>query len=482
MAFTPAQEAVLDQIIEAFQNGKRLSDLPDVKGTNPYKLIVEVLDEDGESKKAALATLLPYLEEECSYGVERSLSVSSPACTRVGSTIFHKSLPIHSRMKGCLLDDDGNVVEYLSPRDWTGQSRDGSRGQVMVEIPAHYRKFKEDGDIFGVRISELPLPGYHYVPKMYISAYQATVQRTGNKLASVVNNTPDFRGGNNNADWDGSYRSLLGLPATAISRTNFRNYARNRKAGSTEWNCMTYDAQKALYWLFVIEYANLNTQAPFNAELTAEGYRQGGLGAGVTNLTGNKWSAFNNYYPFIPCGYTDMLGNGTGVVPFTMPAEYDPEAETAHIEYVPRYRGIENPFGHLWQWTDGINVRISPTEENGGDGLSKVFVCSDPSLFKDNGYDGYSHVGNEARNEGYVKEIIGGEYGEIMPAVVGGGSTTYYCDYHYTNIPTVESLRGVLFSGSAHYGANAGFASADSGSAPSDTPANFGSRLCFLPR
>ena len=482
MAFTPAQEAVLDQIIEAFQNGKRLSDLPDVKGTNPYKLIVEVLDEDGESKKAALATLLPYLEEECSYGVERSLSVSSPACTRVGSPIFHKSLPIHSRMKGCLLDDDGNVTEYLSPKDWTGQTRDGSRGQVMVEVPAHYRKFKEDGDIFGVRVSELPLPGYHYVPKMYISAYEATVQRTGNKLSSVVNKTPDFRGGNNNADWDGSYRSLLGLPATAISRTNFRNYARNRKAGSTEWNCMTYDAQKALYWLFVIEYANLNTQAPFNAELTAEGYRQGGLGAGVTNITSAKWSAFNNYYPFIPCGYTDTLGNGTGVVPFTMPTEYDPEAETAHIEYVPRYRGIENPFGHLWQWTDGINVRISPTEENGGDGLSKVFVCSDPSLFKDNGYDGYSHVGNEARNEGYVKEIIGGEYGEIMPAVVGGGSTTYYCDYHYTNIPTVETLRGVLFGGNAADGAYAGFAYAGSYNAPSGTYAYVGSRLCFLPR
>ena len=47
MALTAAQEAILEQIIEAFQNGKRLSDLPDVKGTNPYNLLVEVLDEDG---------------------------------------------------------------------------------------------------------------------------------------------------------------------------------------------------------------------------------------------------------------------------------------------------------------------------------------------------------------------------------------------------------------------------------------------------
>lgn len=35
MALTAAQETVLEQLIEAFQNGKRLSDLPNVKGTNP---------------------------------------------------------------------------------------------------------------------------------------------------------------------------------------------------------------------------------------------------------------------------------------------------------------------------------------------------------------------------------------------------------------------------------------------------------------
>lgn len=482
MALTAAQEQTLVQIIEAFQNGKRLSDLPDVKGTNPFDLLVEVLDTDGESKKAALASLLPYLEEQCSYGVERSLSVSTPSCTRIGDVNLHKSLPIHSRLKGCLLDDNGDVVEYLAPNDWTGQTRDGSRGQVMVEIPLHYRKFSYEGGMFRVRLSELPLPGYHQVPKMYVSAYEATVQRTGNKLASVVNDAVDFRGGNNNAAWDGTYRSFLGRPATGISRTNLRSYARNRKTGSSEWNCMTYDAQKAIYWLFVVEYATLNTQAAYNPELTSEGFRQGGLGAGVTDLTGEKWNSFNGYYPFVPCGYTDTLGNNTGVVSFTMPDEYDPDATSPVTTNVPRYRGIENPFGHIWQWTDGINVRISPTEANGGDGLSKVFVCSDPALFKDDGYDGYSHVGNEARNEGYVKEIIGGEYGEIIPSVcTGAGSTTYFCCHFRTNIPTTETLRGLLFGGSAYDSARCGFACANSDYVPSYSNANIGSRLCFLP-
>jgi hypothetical protein len=148
---------------------------------------------------------------------------------------------------------------------------------------------------------------------------------------------------------------------------------------------------------------------------------------------------------------------------------------------VPRYRGIENPFGHIWQWTDGINVRISPTTANGGDNLSKVFICNDPALFSDDGYDGYNYIGDEARAEGYVKEIIFGEGGDIMPTVVGGSSSTYFCDYHSTSIPTSEELRGVFFGGGAGNVADAGFAFANSLRVPSYSYSSIGSRLCFIP-
>lgn len=479
MALTAAQEATLQQIIEAFENGKRLSDLPNVSGTNPYNLLVEVLDEDGESKKASLASLLPYLEEDCSYGIEYDTAVSSPTCTRIGNMALHKSLPIQSRMRGCLLNDEGKVVEYLDPRDWTGQVRDGSRGQVMVDVPLHYRKFETEGTKRRIRLSEFPLPGYHQVVQIFPAAYEATMQRSTGKLCSVVNDDADYRGGNNNANYDGSHRSFLGRPATGISRTGFRNAARKRNGSATaEWNAYLYQAHKTLFWLFAVEYATLNTQAEYNAELTSEGYRQGGLGTGVTDWNSNDWTNYNGYNPFVPCGHTDALGNTTGVVPYTA---YNEDGSELKTSYVPRYRGIENPFGHIWKWTDGINIRISPTEENGGDGLSKVFVCEDPSKFSDSGYDNYKHVGNEARAEGYVKEIIFGEEGDIMPSVTGGGSTTYFCDYHYTNIPTSETLRGVLFCGHANSGAHAGFAYANTLRAPSVTYAYLGSRLCFLP-
>ena len=477
MAFTTEEEATLRAIMTAFENGKSINELPEVSGTNPFELTCEVLD-NGESRKAALSSLLPYVEEQCMYGIEYDITVSSPDVTRIGNMALHKSLPIHNRMKGCLLADDGTVNEYLNPKDWRGQTRDGSRGQVMVELPMYYRKFETDGNKRRVKLSEYPLPGYHQVKKKYVSAYEATVQRSTTTLCSVVNTDADYRGGNNNAEWDGTYRTLTGRPATQISRTNFRNYARKRKSSTKEWNCMTYDIQKDIYWLFVVEFATRNSQKAFNAALTAEGYKQGGLGDGVTTLESGKWNTFNSYYPFIPCGYTDELGNGTGEVEYSMPAEYDSSIKKVKV---PRYRGIENPFGHIWQWTDGINVRISPTEENSGDGLSKVFVTDNPEYFNDSNYNNMSHVGNEARAEGYVKSVIFGEDGEIMPDVVGGGSTTYFCDYHYTNIPTSEALRGVHFGGSAGDGSAAGLVFAYSNNAPSNTYAVIGSRLCFIP-
>lgn len=434
-------------------------------------------DADKE-KLTALGALLSYPEDVFSYGVQFDTSISSPSCTRVGNVALHKTLPIQSRMRGCLLDDDGQVVEYLDPRDWTGQVRDGSRGQVMVEIPMHYRKFETNGTKRVVRLSEYPISGYHQVPKMYVSAYEASIERSTGKLCSVVNDGADYRGGNNNANYDGTYRSFLGRPVTSINRTAFRSAARKRKSGSSEWNCYLYQVHKALFWLFTVEYATLNSQAAFNAELTSEGFRQGGLGEGVSDWSNSDWSNFNGHCPFVPCGHTDTLGNSTGVVAYTV---YNADGSELKTLNVPRYRGVENPFGHIFKWTDGINVRISPTEANGGDNLSKVFVCEDPSKLNDTNYNGYKHVGNEARTNGFVKEIIFGEDGEIMPSLVGGGSTQFFCDFHWTKIPTTEKLRGVMFGGYALYDVYDGLAYAHSVYAPSDFQTNVGSRLCFIP-
>lgn len=423
------------------------------------------------------------------YGVQININVADPALVRVGRPELHVTLPVQSLMRRCLLDDSGNVTTYLHATDSTktdtGATADlsGANGMVMVEIPKHYRKFEFDGTTITALISLYPLPGFHEVPKMYRSAYEATIDRTVTatpKLASVVNTTAAFRGGNNNTAWDGTYRSLLGLPATQTSLTNFRKYARNRGAAGLNgcgWNCDLYAAQLATYWLYVIEYANLNCQKDYNAEPTSEGYKQGGLGAGVTTLNGTKWNTYNSYYPFIPCGITNSLGNRTGVVEFTMPDEYDTGVVTK--VNVPSYRGIENPFGHIWSWTDGCKCEIQSDADGA---LSKFYICNDPAKFQDTSYTDYEQRGELPRKEGYVKRMMIGEYGENMPIEVGGGSTTYFCDYFYTSLPTSGSaMRGVLFGGRAANGASAGLSYASTLHAATHTDAYIGSRLCFIP-
>ena len=421
------------------------------------------------------------------YGVRIKTTVAATTLERIGRPELHTSLPVQSKMRRCVLKDDGTVAYYLHPTDSTKRDTGaaanltGADGMVMVEIPKHYRKFEFDGTDLIALISEYPLPGFHEVPKMYRSAYEATVDRTvaaTPKLASVVNTTAAFRGGNNNTAYDGTYRSFLGLPATGISLTNFRNYARNRgNAGlnGKGWNCDLYAAQLTTYWLFVIEYANLNCQADYNAQPDANGYKQGGLGAGVTTMSDANWNTYNGYYPVVPCGVTNSLGNASGVVAKTI----NNGAGISYTFQVPSYRGIENPFGHIWSWTDGCKCEIQ-SEEAGG--LSKFYVCNDPAKFQDSSYNDYDYRGNLPRSNGYVKAIMGGEFGDNMPTTIGGASTTYFADYFYTNVPTSgTAMRGVLFGGYAYNGALAGLSCAHTYHAASYTYAFIGSRLCFIP-
>ena len=139
---------------------------------------------------------------------------------------------------------------------------------------------------------------------------------------------------------------------------------------------------------------------------------------------------------------------------------------------------MENPFGHVWSWTDGCKCNIQSADAGG---VSEFFVCTDPAKFQSNDYTDYEKRGELPRNEGYVKIMMIGEYGENMPTAVGASSTTYFADYFYTNVVSNTGQRGVLFGGRANNGAYAGYSCANTNSAASNASALVGSRLCFLP-
>ncbi|MFB5946132.1 hypothetical protein [Albibacterium profundi] len=420
----------------------------------------------------------PKFPHDYYYGIEFDTEVASPTCTRIGRPELHVSLPVQSRMRGCLLNDNGTVRYYLNPNDWsrrdTGSASDltGAHGQVMIEVPESFWRFEYEGTKRRVLISEHSLPGFYKVPTFYISAYEATINRTNNKLSSVANMSPDYRGGNNSATNDAASNTLLGKPATATSLIDFRAYAQNRGA---KYSALVYDDYKYVAWLFHVEYATLNSQLPFTSQPTSEGYKQGGLGDGVTNLNSTLWSNFSSYYPVIPCGHSDSLGNKSGEVAYTMPVEYD---ASGVVTYVNRYRGIENPFGHIYKFADGINILIQSDAEGG---QSQMFVCSDPALFTHLNNDNYEFRGLLPRESGvYIKEMLMGEKGDYMPfSVVGASATTFFCDRFYTTIPeTGDSMLAVLFGGSSLHGASAGFGISYASYSASSTNASIGSRLC----
>ena len=114
--------------------------------------------------------------------------------------------------------------------------------------------------------------------------------------------------------------------------------------------------------------------------------------------------------------------------------------------------------------------------------MHKAYICNEPTLFQDTNYDGYQFIGNMPITGSWVKEIVFGEGGEILPTKLGGGSTIYFCDNYFynANITSVQ-LHVLAFGGRANNGANDGLFYSFSSNAPSDAYAFFGSRLCFIP-
>ncbi|MFR7489484.1 MAG: hypothetical protein ACLUUE_02060 [Romboutsia timonensis] len=417
---------------------------------------------------------IPDLEERYAYGVEWDTASSSPDGVRVGNMQLHRELPIQSKMRRWLLDRDGGVKEYLDNEfSWGGSYLDYA---VMTEMPEHWYKLYFNGTKFRMMLSEIPLPGYKHVDKFYISTYEARMYRTDNLLCSAAGasklsdpNSINFRGGDNTAEWDDTYRSLLGCPVTNLTIDQFRQAARKRGSG---WEMYTHNAHKALFWLFAVEYATLDSQKPFNAQKDANGFAQGGLGPGPTQMT--DWANFNNSNPLIPCGYTNEFGNGSGEKAYVVK---NASGGTHATLMANRYRGIENPFGHIWKYTDGANIQVT----TGDSGLSILWTTDDPSNFSDTSYTGYDKKGNICRTNGYAKKMLLGEDGDIVATEVGGSSSTYWCDYCYT-YTRANRLQVVLVGGNAGDGSYAGLTYVHTGHTPSDAYRYIGSRLCFFPK
>lgn len=448
------------------------NEMPDLSSTNYLA--------DSPSAISAAVTLdeeigkLSRNENELWYGVKFDLAnSSSPDGVRTGNMEMHKTLPIQSKMRGCTISNTDNTKKYLKADDWTkwedgttsSQDSSGVGVEAFVEIPEHYRLLIATPDnTVEIRMSEYNLPGYTKVEKKYIGAYEGSVNLDSsshnNLLRTQVRNA---------------------APLVSKTRTELQTMARNNNR-TNNWNIYTYDAHRDLTWLFVVEYATLNSQKAFNASLTAEGYHQGGLGEGVT--TGSVKINGADAWSFVPCGTTNSLGNGTGIIEYTHTNTNAEGASTGtKVVNVPRYRGIENPFGHVWK--NVIDVVVAGTDNS-------VYICKDYTKFGtfeggDNptaeqliaaGYELQDFKESTITSQ-YVKKLVNNNQADLFPAVVGNGAsaTTYYCDYHWTY--AIATPRTLLIGGGSDNGSHAGLFDLNSSNGLGASSANVGTRITF---
>lgn len=401
------------------------------------------------------------------YGVSWSEDSSDPTCIRIGNMALHRSLPIQSAMQGYLIGNTtSSIIDGIIPlnNDWNRtkygfinnvQTEPQYAGNIMVKIPEFWYidDYEPSTKTHNLKISQTAKAGWCHHKEAYVGAYEGYSDGT-------------------------CYKSQKGqIPTVSLSRTELRQLARaNGYEDEYKWNIYTYEEHRAICHLFLVEYATRNSQAPVNTELTADGFKQGGLGSGCT--TGTATINGQTTYSFIPTGTTDSLGNGSGQVAYTVTqTDADGNEIGTVTRYANRYRGIENPFGHIWKHVDDI-VNVYNAETT----YKTVYKCDKPEHFATNKNAKYKPLCSfpgGSKMQGWSKEIKATVNCDFFKYSVGGSESTYWCDYNYDNDDTSEHC--LLIGGHSDYGGKAGLFYFALNNGVGHSHVYIGSRLTYLP-
>lgn len=403
------------------------------------------------------------------YGVSWSETSSNPDCTRIGNMDMHRSLPIQSMMKPfdittikdtvpeiiLPIDDQFQKTSYANANNiqWSIVSKDSDN--IMIRIPEFWYtdEYVPKSNTHNLKICPHAKPGWYHHKEAYVSAYE------------LCETSPS----------SGKVCSAKGLiPLVGRTREVLRKAVRGSGFdGEAKWNLYTYEEHRAICHLFLVEYATRNSQKAVNTELTPEGFRQGGLGSGCTTGTATINGA--QTWSFIPTGSSDSLGSGSGEVTVTIQQTDSSGSNTSTItRKCNRYRGIENPFSHIWKHTDDV---ISVY----GNGYRTWYKSVKPNQFATNKNTSYKpFCASTMVSSGYKTEIKATPTCDFFAISVSGGSeTTYWCDYNWDNTDASEHC--LLIGGCSGDGGRAGLFALSSANEVGASSAYIGSRLTYLP-
>ena len=348
--------------------------------------------------------------------------------------------------------DPNDSTKYL---DGTPAALDGTQGQCMWCWEGFYANVWHEGSRL-IKAVTFDRPVGNdisiWIPAGGISWLGAGVMdRTEMKLCSVISDDERYRGGGGTALDASKYSkapsaespqiTMLGMPATNISTTNFGNYARKRGEG---WEANWFVARFVVEFLFEVIMGTENSQEAFNANKDANGLYQGGFGTGVTDMP--FWDGYNGFYPVIPTSVGLEAGDSVCLVPYSLPQTGG--ADGAYKTFnVPVFFGLVGAgFGNLPHLVRGLTVDV------GEDNLP-VYVA--PSMYADYYPDTIAdkiQVAECSRVTGFITRK---SYRGLccIPIEVGGSATIRYADNFImnrdTNVMHIRAAGGEAFRFSA---------------------------------
>ena len=218
-----------------------------------------------------------------------------------------------------------------------------------------------------------------FIPEFYVAA-----KRNGTKQYFYVSDKP--KTGMTKHPGSGKYVGRYTIPGSKSGVTSTVNITRttarsNAKKNGDKWHLYDFATYCAIIFLYVVEFADWDCQSK--------------IGRGYVNCN----RAFGS-------GSTDSMTYHTG-------RESGTDGEAA-----VQYRWLENLWGNLGQWVDGINISHGA-----------AFCCTDPSKYEDDTADGYTNIGELPNSDGFITDLTVTNNGLLIPKAVGGSETTYIPDY-----------------------------------------------------
>jgi len=391
-----------------------------------------------------------------------------------GSSPGNAQLPIHALMRRCVLSDAGDVVGYLDASDST-KYQDGSAadidgsdgsvdGQVMVEIPKFYYRYSYSGTTHSWEISRSRRSDFSIHPAFTKNGVEVSARYIGAYEACLWDDSDSAYEGYGAAPIDTAndvLSSVSGIkPHTDETRNEYRQAAGNRGTG---WRQLDFYLLSAVQLLYVIEYADFNIQDAVgngNCSYSGWSYNENIAPAGLSNNDGNGTNASNS-------AFASVMIDGS-------------QTNGEEVSEYGSYRGIENIWGSVWEFVDGLNIHNF--DDDAGISGSSAFVSNNDSQFADDTATNYSLFGYLVEDDGYIDALVQSGSG-FLPTGNTGASNTHLGDYYYTIFDDLAApfnqWQVVRFGGNADLGAAAGVFCAHSKNDSSHDLTSIGGRICY---